>query len=99
VVTAADGIEALTEYLKNPQSIKMVLTDVVMPYMDGVDLARALKKIDRNLIIVVAGAYGNDGGEAEMKALGPEAFLRKPFTADQLLRTIHAALHSAERSI
>jgi len=97
VITARDGIEALTTYVKNPAEIKMVLTDVMMPLMDGVNLTRALKKITPDLLIIAAS--GSDDTEefrqTELSGLGVGIFLKKPFTNYQLLEAVHCALNRA----
>jgi signal transduction histidine kinase/CheY-like chemotaxis protein len=94
VLTAENGIDALEVYAAHADRIKLVVTDLMMPQMDGARLARALKEIRPQLPIIVASGYCDASTEADMRALGVRARLAKPFKQDQLLRAIHDALKS-----
>ena len=92
VLTAGDGVEALTTYVKNSAQIRLVVTDVMMPMMDGVNLTRALKKINPNVQIIAASGHTELTHRSDLIALGIEAFLFKPFNNHQLLEAIHLAI-------
>ncbi|MBU6401276.1 MAG: response regulator, partial [Verrucomicrobia bacterium] len=96
VQTAADGIEALEIFSHRRAWVKAVLTDVVMPNLDGVALVRVLRKMEPALrIIACSGADGSvddSGKAAELKALGVQAFLSKPYPMERLLQTLHEVL-------
>ena len=92
VVTARDGLEALALYRIHSTSIDLVLTDLMMPRMDGVQLARALKKLDEELVVVATSGHGEETHRNELLPLGVDHFLSKPFTAPMLLSTLHNAL-------
>ncbi|AFY47963.1 PAS domain S-box [Nostoc sp. PCC 7524] len=87
-ITASDGIEAIALYAEHQDKISLVLTDMVMPSMDGLTTIRTLKKINPHVkIIAVSGLVTNDKVNAVYK-MGIQAFLAKPYTASQLLQTI-----------
>ncbi|MFH7030134.1 MAG: response regulator [Heteroscytonema crispum UTEX LB 1556] len=87
-ITASDGIEAIALYAENRDKISVVLTDMVMPSMDGVTTIRTLRKINPAVkIIAVSGLASNDKVNAAYK-MGVKAFLSKPYTAKKLLETI-----------
>jgi len=65
-----------------------------MPYMDGPAMIRALKRLDPDARIIAMSGLLNTEQIAELEALGVEAFLSKPFTADKLLSTISDVLNS-----
>jgi len=89
VLTAADGVEALTRYRKYVDKITLVFTDLVMPHMDGAALIQALKKINPAVkIIAISGLSANDGAA---KA-GVKHFLPKPITAETMLRSVRAVI-------
>ncbi len=92
VETAIDGTDALAVYTQNDGRIDIVLTDLAMPYMDGTSLIRALKKIDPNIKIAAMSGLLSEGQTVELKELGVEAFLSKPYTAKSLLNLIHGLL-------
>jgi two-component system cell cycle sensor histidine kinase/response regulator CckA len=92
VVSASDGPEALAIFAQQMKSISLVLTDLSMPYMDGVALVRSLKKMRPDLAIVASTGQGEQAGVAELQSLGVKNFLTKPYDTQQLLATIHDSL-------
>jgi len=92
VLTAMDGTEALAVYADRKHDIAVVLTDMVMPFMDGPATIRALKKMNPNVKIIAASGLtaGNRPGEGALE--GVETFLIKPYTAEKLLTALAQAL-------
>ncbi|MDB9340507.1 MULTISPECIES: hybrid sensor histidine kinase/response regulator [Cyanophyceae] len=89
-ITASDGIKAIALYVEHQAQISLVLTDMVMPYMDGMKTIKTLRKINPNVkIIAVSGLATTDKVKAAQD-VGIKAFLAKPYTANQLLQTISA---------
>ncbi|MBF2016026.1 MAG: response regulator [Rivularia sp. T60_A2020_040] len=87
-ITASDGIEAIALYAEHREKISVVLTDIIMPVMDGLTTIRTLQKINPQVkIIAVSGLVSNDKVNA-ISDMGIKAFLSKPYTAKQLLQTI-----------
>ncbi len=87
-ITASDGIEAIALYAEHQDEISLVLTDMVMPSMDGITTIRTLRKINPNVkIIAVSGMSSTDKVNTAYD-MGIKAFLSKPYTASQLLQTI-----------
>lgn len=92
VLLAADGIEALTLFMQDAGRIAIVLTDLMMPSMDGMALIRTLHEMKPELPVVASTGLGEKQQLAELKTLGVRTMLTKPYGADALLRTIHGAL-------
>jgi PAS domain S-box-containing protein len=92
VLSAGDGPEALAIFAQQMQSIRLVLTDVSMPYMDGAALARALRKMKSDLPIIASSGQGEQAGLADFEALGVKSILAKPYNTQQLLATVHDTL-------
>jgi CheY-like chemotaxis protein len=87
-ITASDGVEAIALYAQLQEKICIVLTDMVMPAMDGITTIRTLQKINPTVkIIAVSGLISHDKVNTATE-IGVKAFLSKPFTAKQLLQTI-----------
>jgi two-component system, cell cycle sensor histidine kinase and response regulator CckA len=87
---ARDGREALRYVQQHPGEIRLVLTDVIMPYMDGGELSERVRDLHPRLAIVLMSAYPV-GEIAELVAAYPELpFLEKPFTTE----TLHHVLTS-----
>jgi len=93
-ITASDGIEAIALYAEYRDKISIVLTDMLMPSMDGITTIRTLHKINPNVkIIAISGLATSDKMNAAYD-LGIKAFLSKPYTAKQLLETINTVKNS-----
>lgn len=93
VLTAADGTEAVATYAERRNQIAVVLTDMLMPFMDGPATIRALLKMDPNVKIIAASGLtaGQRAGEASLE--GVKMFLNKPYTAEKLLKALAEVLH------
>lgn len=91
ICTAANGIEAL-KLIHAGYKPDAVLTDLMMPLMDGFELIAHLRKeeIEHLPIIVLSASYNR----AETKT-GADVFLSKPFTIDELTDSIDAVLHAS----
>jgi two-component system cell cycle sensor histidine kinase/response regulator CckA len=94
VLTASDGTEALALYADRKNEIAVVLTDMVMPFMDGPATIRALQRMNPRIRIIAASglAIGQRAGEAALE--GVSVFLNKPYTAEKLLKALaHVLKH------
>ncbi len=100
VVCAADGIEALTLFAQQRHSINLVLTDLMMPLLDGLSLVRGLKKMDPQVKVIVASGIGSSSTLqtklSELEALGVTSILAKPVSVDKLLNALHDMLRGSE---
>jgi two-component system cell cycle sensor histidine kinase/response regulator CckA len=82
--TARDGREAIRYIQQHPGEVQLVLTDVVMPYMDGGELAERARDLHPRLPIVLMSSHPIEDIE-ELLAGYPELpFLAKPFTTESL---------------
>src|SRR3954453_14231036 len=90
--TARDGCEALRYIQQPPGEIRLLLTDVVMPYMDGGELAERARDLHPRLPIILMSAYPL-GDIGELIAAYPELpFLAKPFTTEKLAQVLMPVL-------
>jgi PAS domain S-box-containing protein len=94
VLSANDGPEALALFAQQMGSIGGVLTDIAMPYMDGVSLVRALKKMKSDIPIIASTGQGEQSGMAELQSLGVKSFLTKPYDTEKLLATVKTAMET-----
>ncbi len=92
VLTATDGADALAVFVQHRGTIAIVLTDMMMPIMDGSALIHALLRIDPALKIVAASGLNANAGTARAAGSGVKHFLAKPYTASTLLKTIREVL-------
>ncbi|MDJ0674441.1 MAG: response regulator [Calothrix sp. MO_167.B42] len=87
-LTACDGVEAIAIYAEHRDQISVVLTDMVMPTMDGITTIRTLKKINPDVKIIAVSGLASGEKLNLINKMGVQAFLPKPYTATELLQTI-----------
>ncbi|MBD2774485.1 response regulator [Iningainema sp. BLCCT55] len=93
-ITASDGIEALAIYAQNKDKISAAIIDMMMPTMDGATTISTLQKMNPRLsIIAVSGLTTSEQLPINQKS-GVTAFLPKPYTAQELLKTLHTVINS-----
>jgi CheY-like chemotaxis protein len=90
VQAAAGGAEALRLYTTATVPFHLVLTDVVMPHIDGVELARRLRAHDPAVALLFLS--GEVPAAPLVEGLGPIELLPKPFRAETLVRAVRIAL-------
>ncbi|MDD5543354.1 MAG: PAS domain S-box protein [Acidobacteriia bacterium] len=91
VLCASNGEEALELCMDPHGRIDALLTDVVMPKMNGRLLAEAAKKLIPDLKVIYMSGYTNDVAGLQEVLDGGDSFLQKPFTAESLVHTVRQA--------
>jgi len=90
-LTASDGTEAIALFAQKRDQIKAVITDMMMPIMDGTTTIRALQKIDPDVVIIASS--GVVPNEELMRSTGMvRRFLAKPYTTEKLLKALSELL-------
>jgi CheY-like chemotaxis protein len=92
VLTATDGAHAVAVYAKHEKEIAVVLTDMMMPIMDGPAMIHALMRMNPAVKIIAASGLNANGNVAKVSGAGVKHFLTKPYTAATLLKTMRAIL-------
>jgi CheY-like chemotaxis protein len=95
VLTATDGAHAMTVYAKHESEIAAVLTDMMMPVMDGPATIHALMRMNPAVKIIAASGLNANGTVAKASGAGVKHFLMKPYTAGTLLKTMRTLLDEA----
>ncbi|NWF93054.1 MAG: sigma-54-dependent Fis family transcriptional regulator [Syntrophaceae bacterium] len=90
VVALDDAEKAMEKVLKDPPSI--VLADIRMPKMNGVELLRRIKEMDHSPLVIMMTAYGSIEDAVESLKLGAYDYITKPFDEERLLHTLKKAL-------
>ena len=91
VTVAGNGKEALHR-LEGGESFDLVLTDMVMPEMDGPTMLRELRKRGIKTKVVFVSGYAEDAFEKNLEGQTDFAFLPKPFTLKQLAEAVKEAI-------
>jgi PAS domain S-box-containing protein len=97
VLVASEGAEAVALYVDHKDEIAAVITDMMMPYMDGPTTIRALMKINPEIRIVASSGLADNERTVEAARLGVKVFLPKPYTAEKLLVALDGVIGKAAR--
>ena len=94
---AAEGTEAIAIFARQFGEIKAVLTDLMMPFMDGITLIRTLRKIKPEIAIIASTGRSDDKRMNELSGLNVPICLIKPYSKKKLLAAVHDSLASATK--
>jgi len=92
VLEAANGVEAIDVLDRTEAKVDLVVSDVVMPEMDGPTLLRELRNRDPDLKIIFVSGYAEDAFQKHLPEKGQFAFLAKPFTLKELVAAVKETL-------
>jgi CheY-like chemotaxis protein len=95
VMSASDGADGVAKYSQHANEIAVVLTDMMMPMMDGAAVIRVLMRLNPGVKIIATSGLTAKQAEAEAAGEGVKYFLPKPYTAETMLRTLRELLHPA----
>ena len=94
IVAAAHGEEALSRIEREP--FDAIVTDLVMPGMDGIELIRTVRAQGRDVPIVATSGMAGEKARDALEA-GADAFVAKPYTADQLRSAVQDVLQAQRK--
>lgn len=86
IIEASDGQIAVETYQKEHPDL--VIMDITMPNMDGIQALQAIKSSDPEARVVMCSAMGQEGMVVEAIKLGAKDFIVKPFKQDRILQTV-----------
>lgn len=90
VTTAPHGRAAVSHLKKNP--VDVIISDVRMPDMDGIELLKKVKGLDPEIGVVMMTAFGTVGTAREAFKLGADDFVQKPFSNEELKLIVRRTL-------
>ncbi|MCK5455027.1 MAG: response regulator, partial [Calditrichia bacterium] len=90
VTTAHRGKDGLE--LFNQQDIDVVLTDIQMPDITGIEVLQKIRQKDKQVVIILITAYGSVDNALEACKMGADDYITKPFGQEQLLFVIEKAV-------
>jgi len=94
VLTARNGAEGILKYSRHRNDILAVVTDLVMPVMDGAAFIRALRELSPRTRIIAMSGLAPEAAPDQPQA---DAFITKPFETEELIQTLQQVLNSPER--
>lgn len=101
VIAGENGAEGIALYVQRRTEVVLVITDMVMPVIDGPTMIATLLKIDpdlRDRVIVASGSNTNND-RTQFTALGIKYFLPKPYSAVDLLRLVPVVMSTAAQPV
>ena len=96
VFEAENGREAVRVYERHPNEISVVLLDMTMPVMSGVETLQRLLKLDPAAVVIATSGY-NEAEAKQIFGASIAGFIQKPYTAPELGRKMKAACDSHRR--
>jgi CheY-like chemotaxis protein len=92
VVTAAQGTEGVQVFHRHAAEVRAVVTDMMMPVMNGPAMIAALRHMTPHLPVLGMTGLHERASVKGLESLDLPAVLTKPFSCDELLRSLHAVL-------
>ncbi len=92
VLTASNGLEAMATF--NNEKVDLVILDMMMPYLDGLETTRRIRESSKTPIIILT-ALGEESDKVQAFDLGADDYLTKPFGVGELMGRIKAVLRRA----
>ena len=92
VLEAEDGVAALDQLAK--QHFDLVITDMNMPRMDGMELIQAIRRDYNDVYVILITAFGTPDTEKQARRIGANDYLAKPFDFEELERRVRAFFES-----
>jgi CheY-like chemotaxis protein len=92
VVSKTDSLEALKVFQKGPEKFDLVITDMTMPNLTGVELSQKLLEIRPDLPIILCTGYSEKIDAQTAKSMGIQGFLMKPLAIHDMANTIREVL-------
>ena len=92
VLNASNGNDAITLFKRRQKEISMIITDLDMPKVNGIDVARSIREADSSVKIMIASGFIEPAVRELAKRYDVEAVLQKPYNADQITRTVRQIL-------
>jgi two-component system cell cycle sensor histidine kinase/response regulator CckA len=96
VAEATDGVEALDLVRTNGVSVEVVVSDIVMPRLNGVELMKALAESHPDLPVILMSGYAT-AALSEMGIATPCSILTKPFPGERLLAEVQRCIRRPDR--
>jgi two-component system cell cycle sensor histidine kinase/response regulator CckA len=93
VVGICDASAALETFRKGDR-FHLVITDLTMPHLTGIQLAEEIKKIKPDIPVILCSGYSTSQGPGQLKTFGISGFISKPFVKSELARVIRRVLDS-----
>jgi len=97
VIAEKDSVRALKQFQRNPEKFDLVITDQTMPNMTGIELARKLMSIKKDIPIILCTGFSEVISPEAAKAMGIREFVMKPIIKKDMAETIRRVIDTGYR--
>ncbi|HOI32208.1 MAG: response regulator [Bacteroidales bacterium] len=94
-IRVVNGVDAVETFKKHPE-IALILMDIKMPVMDGIEANKRIKAINPDIPVIAITAYALAGDEQKLRKAGFDEYISKPVQKRELLRKINKILGLSE---
>jgi two-component system, cell cycle sensor histidine kinase and response regulator CckA len=94
IISTNSGHEAIAIYQRKRNQISLVIIDLMMPLMDGITTIGELRKINPQIKIITTSGLDEQEKMEECRQMGIDKFLPKPYTAEQILKSIYEVINN-----
>ena len=91
IITAKDGVEGLNLYIKHRENITLIISDILMPNMNGIEMVDQIRKIDSNIPIIYTTAFNDNDFMKKTIEQSVISYIIKPIDIELLLNAIAKA--------
>lgn len=95
IFQAADGRQALTVFDENKEKIDLLITDLGLPHLGGIDVIRHLRESKQDLLIIGSSGYGRANIREEVIEAGGDEFMPKPYVTKMLIERVRKMLQQS----
>ena len=92
IVVAVDGEDGLKKFLESKSRFDLILTDITMPKMDGLEMVKQIKEKNHDIMILVLSANNESSYFLDAIKLGIDGYLLKPLNMQQMIRQLFKTL-------
>ena len=98
VVEASDGAQAIEKYKACNGDIDVAILDIMMPYVDGLEVCKQLRAMNANLGIIMLTAKTQEMDKVSGLLIGADDYVTKPFSTSELMARVDVLYHRVEMS-
>ena len=96
IIVADNGKEGLDKFKE--QNFDLIITDLAMPIMDGIEMIKNIRELDKKIPILVTTAFGSQNSEvSKLSEIGMSAYIMKPIDVMKLVQTIDELLDDVSK--
>ncbi len=98
VITAHDGLDAVRKFEANQTAIDVVVLDLTMPGMDGIEVLQHIMRLTSTVKVVLSSGYNEQEIDKKLPRGRVASFLRKPYLPADLINSVRAAMDTPAAS-